>query len=126
MLEEENILEPETAELTQDSSAPDCPAPDGPRPLEDDEVLAFLRQYPELEPREIPGSVWAAVSRGTPLAEAYGYHERSCLQARNRELERQLAVLQRNERSRSLSVGSMRSYGSGGGYDAFMAGFDEA
>mgnify|MGYP005951808199 CR=1 FL=1 len=46
--------------------------------------------------------------------------------AKRRELEQQLAVLQRNERSRSLSVGSMRSHGSGGGYDAFMAGFDEA
>lgn len=118
---EEDVLTVEAPEETVQE-----PEPEGHRPLDDGEALDFLRQFPGLDPREIPKSVWTEVGRGAPLAEAYGRHERSCLQARNRELERQLAVLQRNERSRSLSVGSMRSHGSGGGYDAFMAGFDEA
>ena len=111
---EETVQEPEPMEAGFE--------PEGHRPLEDGEALDFLRQFPGLDPREIPKSVWTEVGRGAPLVQAYG----SCLQARNRELEQQLAVLQRNERSRSLSVGSMRSHGSGGGYDAFMAGFDEA
>ena len=115
---EETVQEPESVETGFE--------PERPKVLEDGEALDFLRQYPGLDPREIPKSVWTEVGRGAPLAEAYGRHERSCLQARNRELEQQLAVLQRNERSRSLSVGSMRSHGSGGGYDEFMAGFDEA
>lgn len=117
---EEGFQETDTVECTADVPCT------GYRQLENQEALDFIRQYPDLNPQEIPREVWQAVGKGTLLAEAYGHHERGRLQARNRELEQQLAVAQANARGRTLSLGSMRSNGRGRDDDAFMAGFDEA
>lgn len=113
--------EPETPaeELPAEAPAP-C------SPLQEQDMQDFVRQYPGLDPKTIPASVWEAVRRGETLTGAYGRHEMHRLRADNERMRQQLDVLSSNARSRENSLGSMRSSGAARATDGFLLGFDQA
>ena len=120
----------ESMELTMETgSDPDMEgamAAAGPsRELDNQELVEFIREYPDLDAKSIPSHVWKAVQDGESLSRAYGRHERQSLRQTNRQLQQQLSVLQHRADSRNRSLGSMHSAGGFGMADSFLAGFNE-
>lgn len=101
-------------------------APEAYAPLQEQDLREFVRQYPGLDPKSIPSSVWEAVRSGETLMGAYGRHELQQLRADNDRMRRELDVLSSNARSRENALGSMRSSGSMRAADGFLLGFDQA
>ena len=118
--ESAQLLSEETPEEMTETSA------EAVRPLQEQELLDFVRQYPGLDPRSIPNSVWEAVRGGETLMNAYGRHELQQLRSDNRRMREQLGVLSSRAGSRENSLGSMRSSGSARAADGFLLGFDQA
>ncbi len=125
---EELIPETEEAgELLQEQPEEPMEQPEEPAcALQEQDMQDFVRQYPGLDPRSIPDTVWEAVRRGETLTGAYGRHELSQLRADNARMRRQLDMLSTQSRSRENSLGSMRSAGGGQSADGFLLGFEEA
>lgn len=96
------------------------------RPLQEQDMLEFVRQYPGLDPRSIPTSVWDAVRGGETLMGAYGRHELQQLRADNARMRQQMEVLSGHARSRENSLGSVRSSGAARAADGFLLGFEQA
>lgn len=65
---------------------------------------AFLNEYPEIRPDEIPPEVWDAANQSGDLLGAYRVYE-------IRKLREELEDFRRNERNRRMDVGSARSDG---------------
>ncbi|MDR0937167.1 MAG: hypothetical protein LBM98_10840 [Oscillospiraceae bacterium] len=78
------------------------------------DIDEFLRDYPEVAPREIPEEVWNAVNKGKSLVSAYLLWENSQLRARNfAEFER--------ETGKERSTGSRSGVGQPPGRDEFAS-----
>lgn len=122
-MEEQEILM-ETAPVEE--AAVEAKAVEMPlRKLQDDDAMAFVREYPGLDPRSIPKSVWEAVQKGDTLMGAYGRHELKRLREDNRRLQQELDVFHQNAANRERSLGSMRSSGKAQVVDDFLMGFDQ-
>lgn len=116
---ERNMETMETPVVPEEPAAePEC------RELPEEELLEFVREYPDLDAAAIPGHVWEAVKNGESLSRAYGRHELQTLRESNRQLQEQLGMLRSQADSRQRSLGSMRSAGGVGTADSFLAGFN--
>lgn len=91
--------------------------------LQDADALAFVQAYPDLDPGEIPDTVWEAVRGGRSLMNAYGRHEVRQLRDENRQMKEELA---RGADVRYRSLGSVRSAGKARVTDGFLLGFEQA
>ena len=131
MEDQNETLMQETAEVPEENpeilpeEAPEEPAEEL-QPLQEQDLQEFIRQYPGLDPRSIPTSVWEAVRGGETLMHAYGRHELQQLRSDNQRMRQQLDVLGGRARSRENSLGSMRSSGGAKAADGFLMGFDQA
>lgn len=65
---------------------------------------AFLDEYPEIKPDEIPSEVWDAANRSGDLLGAYRAYE-------IQKLRTELEELKKNAENRKMDVGSARSDG---------------
>ncbi len=127
-MEELEQMQPVEEMPAETQPAEEVPVQEAPalRPLEEGEILDFVRQYPGVEPAKIPQSVWQAVRDGQPLSHAYGSHVMEQLRADNESLRREMEILRNNDRNRQASLGSMHSSGAGRAADGFLLGFDQA
>lgn len=97
-----------------------------PQPAEEPDFLGFVQQYPDLDPSEIPQSVWDAVKQGQPLLDAYRGHEMEQLRQDNLRMKQQLEDMEQQVQLRARSLGSVRSTGKVARTDSFLQGFDQA
>lgn len=83
-----------------------------------DEAAAFLKAYPDLDPKTLPKEVldkwWDG---GEPLITAYTTYENKRLKAENE-------ALKQNNKNSERSTGSVQSAGAGRAKDAFDEGWD--
>lgn len=128
LMQETAEVPEESPEILPEETPEEMPeeAEDAYRPLQEQDLQDFVRQYPGLDPRSIPTSVWEAVRGGETLMHAYGRHELQQLRADNQRMRQQLDVLGSRARSRENSLGSMRSSGGAKAADGFLMGFDQA
>ena len=95
------------------------------RQLEDAECVAFVQEYPGVDVKTIPQSVWDAVRGGGSLMEAYGKHERTRLREENSRLQQEMERMNRAAEDREKFLGSVRSSGRAKTMDPFLMGFYE-
>ena len=84
----------------------------------DDEAKAFLKEYPEVDPKTIPKEVMNKWMGGTPLINAYMVYE-------NKKLKADLAAMEQNMKNSGRSTGSVKSAGAGRATDPVFAGWDD-
>ena len=88
----------------------------------------FILQYPNVDPKTIPQTVWQEVRNGDLLVNAYARYELAQLRAevqRLRQAEQQKQTAQKqNEENKQKSLGSMKSGSSAQKRDDFMSGFE--
>ena len=68
------------------------------------QLKAFMRAYPDVNPRELPPAVMDSWKRGVPLTEAY-------LSYKAAELEKRLKSYEANARNAAMSMGSATGSG---------------
>ncbi len=68
------------------------------------EMARFVRDFPAVQPEEIPREVWAGVARGEGLTSAYALH-------RSRSLEADLAAERQNRQNEQRTTGSLSDSG---------------
>ena len=68
------------------------------------DIQRFLKEYPDVPPKDIPKEVWAQVSKGSTLTEAYAKHEAA-------QLKLQLEAERKNKENRETSTGSRSNTG---------------
>lgn len=129
-MEEELELEqgtalPEEAPLLEETSAMELPTEPAVRPLQEQELLEFAKDHPEVDAWSISPEVWSAVRRGDSLTKAFDRHELRQLRQSNQELQRQLGMERTRNTVRQRSLGSMHSTGGGQSTDSFLNGFNE-
>ena len=83
-----------------------------------DEANAFLKAYPDVDPKSIPKEVMDKWRAGVPLLQAYTMYE-------NQKLKAELAALEQNNKNSARSAGSAKSAGAGRTADPFFAGWDD-
>ena len=84
-----------------------------------DEAAAFLREFPEVDPKKIPKEVINQWMGGTPLSVAYMKYE-------NAKLKADLAAAEQNQKNSKRTTGSSKSAGSGrAAQDPVFAGWDD-
>ena len=83
----------------------------------DDEVAAFIREYPDVKATDIPQSVWEEVKGGKSLVGAYARYE-------NKQLRTELNTIKQNQKNSARSTGSRNTAGTGKQKDAFDLGWD--
>lgn len=83
-----------------------------------DEAAAFLKAYPNVDPKSIPKEVINQWMSGVPLTAAYTAWE-------NKELKAKLAAYEQNEKNSKRSTGSAKSAGAGRVTDPVFAGWDD-
>lgn len=89
-----------------------------------DDLIRFVREYPDVRAEDIPRSVWDRVVRGESLVAAWGKYEAEALREENRRLREKN---DRREQNRQRSAGSQRGIGaSGSAGDAFDRGWEGA
>jgi len=72
----------------------------------------FLKQFPAVQPNEIPNEVWGEVAKGESLTAAFTLH-------RNRQLEAELAAERQNRKNAQKTTGSLFSSASGEQQDEY-------
>ena len=80
------------------------------------DIDAFLDEFPDVDPKDIPAEVWRQVQAGRPLALAYGSWEA-------RRLREALEAERQREVAGARSTGSRSSTGPGDESDAFIRYF---
>lgn len=63
------------------------------------DIQKFLKDYPDVNPKDIPKEVWKAVNEGHSLTEAYARHEAA-------QLKMQLEAERKNRENREKTTGS--------------------
>lgn len=81
------------------------------------DIADFARAYPDLNPKDIPQSVWADVQAGMSPVSAWVKHENAALKA-------ELAQLKQKKVNADVSTGSVASIGNKPKKDPFLEGFD--
>ncbi len=69
----------------------------------------FIREYPDVDPKEIPKEVWDAFGTGQDLAGSYARWENKQLRQRMQELEAKQTALEQNEKNKERSTGSQQT-----------------
>ena len=87
--------------------------------------VEFVQEYPGLDAKTIPQSVWDEVKGGGSLLHAYRGHELRQLKSDNQRLQQQIDDLGRQSGGKYQSLGSMRSAGRAPQTDSFLIGFDQ-
>lgn len=82
-----------------------------------DEANAFLKAYPDVDPKTIPEEVLKEWRGGTPLLNAYKDYE-------YKKLKAEYEALKQNNKNSERSTGSAKSAGAGRAKDAFDEGWD--
>ena len=111
--------EKKMAQEKRDQAAAEQKAVDDRKKWEQDCISDFAKQFPNVQPKDVPKSVWDAFGKGETLVSAYrGY--------RVTELEKQLAAKAQADDNASRSVGSRLSTGKVEKEDdAFFDGWDD-
>lgn len=76
------------------------------------DFAAFVKEYPNINPKDIPENVWKAVRSGESLVSAYGRHEARQLKEENKKLAQQIEALKKNNNNKEKAAGSQRTAGS--------------
>lgn len=93
-------------------------AEDAAKARRDDEAKAFLKEYPDVNPKTIPKEVINKWMAGEPLIHAYMAYE-------NKKLKADLAAMEQNMKNSGRSTGSVKSAGAGRATDPVFAGWDD-
>lgn len=107
--------QPEKAEEKPEQPRTDDEAAQARR---NDEAAAFLKAYPNIDPKSIPKEVINQWMSGVPLTAAYTAWE-------NKELKAKIAAYEQNEKNSKRSTGSAKSAGAGRVTDPVFAGWDD-
>lgn len=83
------------------------------------DMMNFVRMYPDVKPTEIPQDVWADVNRGISLVTAYTKHQ-------NKELKSQIETMKHQEKIKDRSTGSRRTSGNNTQKNIYDAAWDAA
>ena len=75
------------------------------------EYKAFLETYPDVDPKDIPQSVWDDVGKGKSLVDAFVRHENQSLKQRLEALEQAKQIEQQNQANAASSTGSVTGNG---------------
>ena len=81
--------------------------------------VRFAKEYPDVDPKTIPQSIWEKFNAGGDLADLYARHENRILRERVKELQGKVDAAERNAKNRERSAGSQKSAGKGADMDAF-------
>lgn len=80
------------------------------------DAAAFLKEYPDVKPTDIPQSVWKDVEEGIPLIHAYAKHENSILRAQVQKTSMLAAVQTQNFENSNAAPGSINGTASAPDY----------
>lgn len=75
------------------------------------EFQAFLDTFPEVQPSDIPQSVWDEVTKGKSLVDAYTRHENQALKQKLAEIEKGKEIDATNAANAAASTGSVQNNG---------------
>ena len=84
-----------------------------------DAFLRFAREYPEVNPTEIPVEVWRRFEGGEDLVSAYARHEAKTLREENAALRSRAETAEKNAENKVRATGSQKSAGTSGDMDEF-------
>ena len=76
-----------------------------------DGFLRFAREYPQVDPKEIPKEVWDQFGQGADLTDAYARWENKKLRQDNQALQAKLETAEKNAKNKERSTGSQQSAG---------------
>lgn len=79
--------------------------------LKNQELMQFIKQYPEITVADIPPEVWDATVQGVPLIDAYSRHENRLLREKLASLEQDKSIDQSNQKNAQSSTGSLKGQG---------------
>ncbi len=88
------------------------------------DFVEFVQEYPGVDAKTIPQSVWEEVKGGGSLLHAYRGHELRQLKSDNQRLQQQVEDLGR-QKGRYEPLGSVRSAGKAPQTDSFLIGFGQ-
>lgn len=92
-----------------------------------EDINNFVAKYPNVNPQEIPKSVWADVQNGTSLVNAYGHYVREAeLNKQIEKLTADVAALKQNKVNEQRAVGSAGTSGGNAPQDDFLTGLNSA
>ncbi|OMF38778.1 hypothetical protein BK133_00815 [Paenibacillus sp. FSL H8-0548] len=77
---------------------------------------AFLETYPDVDPKDIPQTVWDDVSNGKSLVDAFVKHENQTLKQRLAEVEKSKQIEQQNIDNAQASTGAVTNTGGNPAY----------
>lgn len=109
--------EKEKKPAAEAKASPEDEAAEAEKARRNDEANAFLKAYPDVDPKSIPKEVMDKWMAGEPLLNAYMAYE-------NKKLKADLEAEKQNNKNRERSTGSAKSAGAGKTKDAFDIGWD--
>lgn len=81
--------------------------------------LRFSKEYPNVNPTDIPKEVWDSFANGEDLVTAYARHEANSLRAEVESLKEKVAVAEKNAENKERSTGSQTTAGNSSEMDEF-------
>lgn len=84
-----------------------------------EDFLRFKREYPHVDPKNIPQEVWDKVREGGSLMDAYSRHENKQLRDEVEAWKKKAETAEQNHKNKERSTGSQRSAGQTSEQDAF-------
>lgn len=107
------------AKITADALAQQKQEADSKQQWRDQCIQDFVKEFPNVQPADVPKPVWDALQRGETLVSAYRGH-------RLRELEKELAAKAQEADNAKRAVGSRNTAGKAKNPDdAIFEGFDD-
>ena len=89
-----------------------------------EEISAFVKEFPDVKAEQIPASVWEEVGKGGSLIQLYRDHVNKEKDAEITRLKAENEKLKTENKNRERSTGSLKSYGNTQKKDAFDEGWD--
>jgi hypothetical protein len=86
------------------------------RAKQESDFHAFLESYPDVDPKDIPQTVWDEVSNGKSLVDAFVKHENQTLKQRLAEVEKSKQIEQQNIDNAQASTGAVTNTGGNPAY----------
>lgn len=84
-----------------------------------EQFLRFAKEYPNVNPNDIPKDVWDRFRDGMDLVSSYAQYEAKTLRSKVASLESKLEKEKQNKVNKNRSTGSQKSAGSESEMDAF-------
>lgn len=91
----------------------------------DKAIEQFCMEYPQVDAKTIPQSVWADFRKDGNLVKAYAKYEASQRDAEILTLKKEIETLKQNNKNRERSTGSMKTTGQGKKPDPMFEGWDD-